>query len=1589
MAHAGITITDILDELRASSTDERDKGDKFERLMAAYLRTDPLYADRYANVWLWSDWPERDGKPDTGIDLVAEERDDGGLCAIQCKFYDPTHSLQKADLDSFFTASGKAGFTSRMVISTTDHWGKNAEAALEDQQIPVIRLRVQDLDASPVDWSQFHLAEPDRIELLPKKQLRPHQFVALEKVRAGLAIGDRGKLIMACGTGKTFTALRIAEDLVPAGGTALFLVPSISLISQSLKEWSSEAAAPLRLFAVCSDPRVGKRTASEDIGPYDLAFPASTDPAKLVERVAASRDDLARTVIFSTYQSIGVIAEAQQAGLGEFDLIICDEAHRTTGVVLADEDESNFVRVHDQGFLRAKKRLYMTATPRIYDDNSKSKAAEGDATLTSMDDESVYGPELHRLGFGEAVGAGLLSDYKVLVLAVDEEQVSKVFQSQLASADHELNLDDAAKIVGCWNGLSKRGVAEDTFTTDDHPMRRAVAFSRSIRDSKRITEQFTEIVDEYAQLSGDTNLLRCQVEHVDGTYNALRRNEKLDWLKEDTGDESLCRVLSNARCLSEGVDVPALDAVMFLNPRNSVVDVVQSVGRVMRKAEGKQYGYVILPIGIPSDMTPEEALKDNQKYKVVWQVLQALRAHDDRFNALVNKIELNKRANDQLQVIGVGGHAGDTEGGAPPGSVRSYQGVLNLDTIEEWREAIYAKIVQKVGDRRYWEDWAANVAEIAGRHTTRIKALLADADSEIARDFEEFVIGLRGNLNDSITRDDAIDMLSQHLITKPVFDALFEDYSFAAHNPVSIVMQQMVDALDEHNLDKETEALDKFYESVRLRAEGIDNAEGRQRIITELYERFFKTAFPKITDSLGVVYTPIEIVDFIIHSVEVTLQSEFGASLNDQGVHVLDPFTGTGTFMVRLLQSGILTPESLARKYASELHANEIILLAYYIAAINIEATFHDLTGGEYRPFEGIVLADTFQISEDGDPMDEVFFPQNNARVVHQKETDIRVIIGNPPYSVGQGSQNDGNENMSYPTLDAKIESTYAARSSAGLKRNLYDSYIRAFRWASDRIDDQGIVCFVSNGSFIDSGSADGFRRSLAEEFTAIYCFNLRGNQRTSGETSRREGGKIFGAGSRTPVAITLLVKNPEQTGPCRLLYRDIGDYLSQAEKLAIVAKHGDVTTVPWESIAPDEAGDWVNHRDPVFASYAPLGDKKDASSNPMFGTYSLGVVTGRDAWAYNFSQADLLASMSATIDFYNEQTRRFTEWADKGGGSSGDVEKFIDRDPTKISWTVNLKGDLRKGKAAIFGPGHAVPSMYRPFCKQWLYFDRQWNERVLLLPKLFPTPEHQNLVIAISGVGSGAGFSVQVTNVIPCLSMAGAGNAVQCFPLYQYIEGGPDDTLFSVANADGGFQRREAITDATLDRYRSRYRADLTKEDIFYYVYGLLHSPEYQTRFAADLGKMIPRIPMVADFDVFSTAGRRLADIHVGYETTDPWPLDGLPELSADPAILRVAKMRFPKAGRVADRSTIIFNSHVTLGGIPEDAYRYEVNGKSAIEWIMDRYEVTTDKASGIVNDPNRWSDDQRYVVDLVARIVRVSIETVEIVNGLPGLGA
>ena len=1598
----------LLNKLRSAAFNEHDKGDRFERLMAAYLATDPQYANQFDQIWRWADWPLRWGA-DAGIDLVAKLADSDEYCAIQCKFYAAEATIDRKLVDSFLAESGRkykdeAGeeqvFAQRLFIATTDNMTSTAVDTLNDQSIPTNRLRLGDLRFAPVDWSQFSWEKPDQLTLLEKKTPRKHQREAMDAAIAGFQEHDRGRLIMACGTGKTFTALKLAEEVVAESGTVLVLLPSIALVSQTLREWTAEAEKSFHAFAVCSDTKIGRN--NEDLSANDLALPATTKAASLAAHVQELHGKRDLTVVFSTYHSLQVIADAQGKGLPDFDLVICDEAHRTTGATMSGTDDSTFVKIHDPQFVKAKKRVYMTATPRIYAESTKAKANENDATLYSMDDEAAYGPEFYRLGFGRAVEEGLLTDYRVLILAVDENHISRSLQKTLADADNELVLDDAVKIIGCWNGLAKRMHEDQASPADKEPMRRAVAFSHQIKHSKHLVKRFKQVVDAYIKEHPEIpDTLNCELDHVDGSHNAIERNKLLDWLRADAGEDT-CRILSNARCLSEGVDVPALDAVLFLNPRNSIVDVVQSVGRVMRRAPGKEYGYIILPIGIPAGVEPSKALDDNKRYRVVWQVLQALRAHDDRFNATVNKLELNNAPPETVQVIGVGGATEENEDGAPtPPSTEAQMAarpyLFPMDQLEAWKEAIYAKMVLKCGDRRYWEQWARDVAQIAEKHIARINGILA-SDPVARASFDEFLDGLHANINPAISQEEAIEMLSQHLITRPIFNAIFEGYDFSDNNPVSQSMQGILDVLEERHLSKEVESLEKFYASVRKRVDGVDNAEGRQRIVIELYDKFFKTAFPRMAERLGIVYTPVEVVDFIVHSVQDVLQKHFeGASIADKDVHILDPFTGTGTFIVRMLQSGLIPKEALKHKFTKELHANEIVLLAYYIAAVNIEAAYHGVAGGDYTPFDGIVLTDTFQLFEEGgqESLGKAF-PENSARVKRQKKTPIRVIIGNPPYSVGQDSANDNNQNLKYPKLDQKIAETYALRTSAVNKNSLYDSYIRAIRWASDRIGESGIIGFVTNGAFIDSNSADGLRKCLTEEFSFIYCFNLRGNQRTSGERSRQEGGKIFGSGSRTPVAITLLIKHPKQDGPCQLHYHDIGDYLTREDKLRIVSEFGSIDGIEWQTITPNEEGDWIDQRDPLYETFVAFNDDKEG----IFRGRSNGVQTNRDAWVYNSSRKGLVANVKRMIEFYNDQVKQHGAMAAKAGKSAAKrAQELVDTNDKKIKWTSGLIADLARGRKANFDPKAIGSALYRPFYKSWVYYDHQLNHR--FKEKFYPSLNHSNLAIQIPGVGSTLPFSCLAQNVLPDLHTIGFG---QCFPLYWYEKGdskatkGKQGTMSFSGGDDGqpdehGYVRRDAITDWALDHFRKHYQdKNISKEDIFYYVYGLLHSEEYRTRFASSLKKMLPRIPFAKDFKAFMKAGRDLAHWHLNYETIKGYELkEELPEeqINIDAAeFYRVKKMKWPGKRGSQDKSRIIYNSRVTLSGIPPEAYEYIVNGKSALEWVMERYQVKTDKKSGIVNDPNEYSEDPRYIVDLIKRVTRVSVETVKIVKALPELG-
>ncbi len=1561
---------EALDRIRAGAESQSQKGLFFERLMRAFFSEDPVYKERFRNVRLWSEWaflrPDFDSN-DIGVDLVAEERE-GGYCAIQCKCYAPGTRIGKSHLDSFIAASAREPFTARMVVDTGDGWGPNAVKTIERLKPACGVLRFADLADRPFDWPDLLRGEPEDLALRRETfSLRPHQQAAFDDVTAGFERHDRGKLVMACGTGKTFTALRIAEAVAGAGGRALYLVPSISLFQQSMREWAEQRALPHRYIGICSDTRAGRN--DEDASLQELEIPVTTDPAAISRKLREARPD-AMTAVFCTYHSLGLVESAQDDGAPAFDIVLCDEAHRTTGVERPGDRTSPFVLVHDARKIRAAKRLYMTATPRLYTESAKAKAASHAAEVFSMDDPAAYGPELHRLAFSRAVERGLLSDYKVVVLAMSEQHVDAALQAHLASGDSEINITDAAKIVGCWRALQR---PENRRPGEGPPPRltRAIAFTNTIASSKRLEAHWDGIVGHAIELLPEAerpDAFRCETRHVDGQHHALERKARIEWLKD--GSAGVCRILSNARCLSEGIDVPALDAVLFMNPRNSQVDVVQAVGRVMRKAAGKRYGYIVLPVAVPAGVDPAKALDDNERFAAVWSVLRALRSHDDRFDAEINKIDLNDTPTDRVIFSGDGIDPVD----AP---------ALPFPPLDLPPGAIYAKVVEKCGDRKYWETWAGDVAHIFSRLAARIEGLLDSPGNETLREwFEAFHEELKVSINDRIDRSDAIEMMAQHILTRPVFEALFEHYDFAAGNPVAKSLDSLRQDFGEFGLENETRDLERFYESVRMRARGLDNSSARQRVLMELYEKFFATAMKKDADRLGIVYTPVEIVDFILNSADRVLRREFGRDLSDEGVHVLDPFTGTGIFLVRLLQSTLLRGPDLERKYRRELHANEIVLLAYYIAAIHIEEAFHGRRGaaGAYEPFGGIVLTDTFNLHTERTGFPKSWLPVNSERVERQQGLPIQVIVGNPPWSTGQRSSADDNPNVDYPQLERRVGETYAVRSRATLKNSLYDTYKMAIRWASDRIGRQGVVALVTNGSWIDGNVDSGVRSCLAEEFSSIYVLNLRGNQRTQGERSRREGGKVFGQGSRAPVAITILARNPDAAHDgCRILYRDIGDYLKREEKLAILRDAGSIAGIEdWRTIAPDRHHDWIGQRSEEFQKLYPMGSKAakaGKADEAVFKLFSNGYKTSRDAYIYNFSRDACAETARRMVGGYMDAMRALEEVR------APDVEDVTRRHSSHVRWDRELKNNLRRRRTATYSPDNIWTTQYRPFVKQNCYVEYVLVNNKCQQDSIFPASDSENHAICVPGVGSTKPFSALVVDTMPDLHCVAFG---QCFPRYRYRQrAGAQGELPGI---ESDVERIDNISDTALRAFRARYNdATIAKDAVFDYVYGVLHAPGYRERFVNDLAKELPRIPFAPDFHAFAKAGRELAELHLGYETCAQYPLELAFAHEGEP---RTERFRIGKrAMRFADgeKTRLIVNAHVSLRGIPAEAHTYQVNGRTPLEWFIDRYRITQDRESGIVNDPNHWFAQPQDMLAAVRRIVHVSVETARIVAALP----
>ncbi|MFP6096744.1 type ISP restriction/modification enzyme [Helicobacter pylori] len=1446
--------------------------------------------------------------------------------------------------------------------------------------IDIDEITEEDFIYSKIDWEKFDpMQTQDELPLCDKKKPRPHQTEAIKATKEYFSDpkNARGKLIMACGTGKTYTSLKIMEALEPK--ITLFLAPSIALLSQTFREYAQEKSEPFYASIVCSDDKVGqsKNEDNDDIKFSELPLKPSTRLEDILSVHKKAQKENKRFIIFSTYQSALRIKEAQEAGLKEIDLVICDEAHRTVGAMYSSnerDDKNAFTLCHSDGNIQATKRLYMTATPKVYSESSKAKAKEKDNVIYSMDDADTFGEEIYTLNFSKAIALDLLTDYKVIILAVRKENLSGVTNSvnqkisQLEAKGTKLdkkliNNEFVCKIVGTHKGLAKQDlIVLDDENKEDHnlqnqydtaPSQRAISFCKSIQTSKNIKDSFETIMECYDEELKKKSFknLQISIDHIDGTMNCKERLEKLENLNQF--QPNTCKVLSNARCLSEGVDVPALDSIVFFDGKSAMVDIIQAVGRVMRKAKRKKRGYIILPIALEeSEIKNLDEAVNNTNFKNIWKVIKALRSHDP---SLVDEATFKEK----IKIFG----SDDGDSKKQDDEKTLFDAIL----LQDLADAVYNVMPTKLGDRNYWENFTKKTGNIARTLNNRLK-MIFDKNPEF---FHGFLTSLRENIHQNIKEEEALDMITSHIITKPIFDALFGDN---IQNPIAKALDKMVLKLSDLGLEGETKDLKNLYESVKTEAMHAKSQKSQQELIKNLYNTFFKEAFKKQSEKLGIVYTPIEVVDFILRATNGILKKHFNTDFNDQSITIFDPFTGTGSFIARLLskENALISDEALKEKFQKNLFAFDIVLLSYYIALINITQAAQN-RDSSLKNFKNIALTDSLDYLEEKTNKGVLPLYEDLKENKDIKDTlagqNIRVIIGNPPYSAGAKSENDNNQNLSHPKLEKLVYEKYGKNSTAKVGATTRDTLIQSMRMASDLLKDKGVLGFVVNGSFIDSKSADGFRKCVAKDFSHLYVLNLRGNQRTSGEVSKKEGGKIFDSGSRATVAIVFFVKDASVANNT-IHYYEVEDYLKREAKLHLLADFENLESVPFKEITPNDKGDWINQRDDGFDKLIPLKRDKKLQNPSIFDINSLGVITGCDHWVYNFSPNALMQSVKNCIDTYNADLKRFNERFREAfkqrakGVKSAELykhlnDKEITTDKTKIAWVQNLKTQLIKGKKLDdFSQEKISVSLYRPFNKQYFYYERELAWSFYSMKKIFPDKSAQNVVINTSSMAS-RNFSCLIANEITDFqTMANT----QAYPLYYYDDLG---------------NRYNAISGYVLNLFRRHYGDNsITEEEIFYYIYAIFHHKGYLEKYKNSLAKEAPRIALSEDFKELSVLGKELGELHLNYES-------GEMHTSVKHNLLENAEIEgyYDVEKMIKKGDSIQYNHHITITQIPKKAFEYVVNGKSAIDWVIERYQKTMDKESLIENNPNDYAGG-KYVFELLCRVIKLSEKSVDLIE-------
>ncbi|GHR74396.1 DNA damage-inducible protein [Helicobacter pylori] len=1513
------------------------KGSWFEKVSKRFLKEHDS-ADEYESIDLWSDWELNNNERDRGIDMVVTTASKEYI-AVQCKFHQ--NSISYNDLSTFLhkllTGVGEVKFKKGIIISTSN-LSSNALEEIEQirksKGIDIVEISEEDFIYSQIDWEKFDPTQTQgEIPLCDKKKPRPHQIEAINAAKEYFSDpkNTRGKLIMACGTGKTYTSLKIMEALDPK--ITLFLAPSIALLSQTFREYAQEKSAPFYASIVCSDDKVGKGKKNkndddtDDINFSELPNKPSTRPEDILSVHEKAQKENKRFIIFSTYQSALRIKEVQEAGLGEIDLVICDEAHRTVGAMYSSnerDDKNAFTLCHSDENIKAKKRLYMTATPKVYSENSKARAKESDNAIYSMDDESVFGEEIYTLNFERAIALDLLTDYKVMILAVRKENLSGVtnsvnqkisrLEAQGTKLDKKLiNNEFVCKIIGTHKGLAKQDlIALDDENKKDYdlqnkndttPSQRAISFCKSISTSKRIKDSFETIMECYDEELKKKSFknLTISIDHIDGTMNCKVRLDKLEELNEY--QHNTCKVLSNARCLSEGVDVPALDSIVFFDGKSAMVDIIQAVGRVMRKAKHKKRGYIILPIALEeSEIQNLDEAVNNTNFKNIWKVIKALRSHDP---SLVDEATFREK----IKVFGSDDNNETNQDDEEPTKDKTnktkqdpkqaQKTLFDAILLQDLANAVYNVMPTKLGDRNYWENFTKKTGNIARTLNNRLKDIF-EKNPEF---FHGFLDSLKGNIHSNIKEDEALDMITSHIITKPIFDAIFGDN---IKNPISKALDKMVEKLSTLGLQGETKDLKNLYESVKTEAMHAKSQKSQQELIKNLYNTFFKVAFRKQSEKLGIVYTPIEVVDFILRATNGILKKHFNTDFNDKNITIFDPFTGTGSFIARLLskENGLISDEALKEKFLNHCFAFDIVLLAYYIALINITQAAQN-RDSSLKNFKNIALTDSLDFYEEKNDKGvfDLFKDLEENKEIKStiEKQNIRVIIGNPPYSAGAKSQNDNNQNLSHPKLEKRVYEKYGQISTAKVGATTRDTLIQSIYMASELLKDKGVLGFVVNGGFIDSKSGDGFRKCVAKDFAHLYVLNLRGNARTSGEERKKEGDGIFDSGSRATIAVIFFVKDASVKNSA-IHYYDIGDYLKREEKLNRLANFTD-------------------------------------SVQKCIDTYN----------------ADLKRFNARFREAFKQRTK---------GVKKADLYKHLnDReittDKTKIAWVQNLKMQLIKGKKLDdFSQEKISVGLYRPFNKQYFYYERELAWSFYSMKKIFPDKNAQNVVMN-TGVGSGKNFSALVSD---CISSCDLILHNQAYPLYYYDDLG---------------NRHHAISGYALNLFRRHYQDNaITEEEIFYYIYAIFHHKGYLEKYKNSLAKEAPRIALSEDFKELSILGKELAKLHLNYESEELHASVEYKTLmnAEEKGYYDVETMK-----KIGDR--INYNNHIAITKIPKKAFDYVVNGKSAIDWVIERYKKTMDKESLIENNPNDYKDG-KYVFELLCRVIKLSEKSVDLIE-------